>query len=124
MTAPSSSCTNRPGRAGVSSDSFATRKEQALVILLAQQLADAQIGRADAQASQALWDEVAELNIDPDRIIHLLYGGEEVSDRTALKERDDSWLSAQQGSPQQRGWSIQRLHLGRPRRPQIALSPV
>ena len=58
MTAPSSSCTNRPGRAGVSSDSFATRKEQALVILLAQQLADAQIGRADAQASQALWDEV------------------------------------------------------------------
>ena len=105
MTAPSSSCTNRPGRAGVRSDSFATRKEQALVILLAQQLADAQIGRADAQASQALWDEVAELNIDPDRIIHLLYGGEEVSDRTALKERDDSWLSAQQGSPQQRGWS-------------------
>lgn len=124
MTAPSSSCTNRPGRAGVSSDSFATRKEQALVILLAQQLADAQIGRADAQASQALWDEVAELNIDPDRIIHLLYGGEEVSDRTALKERDDSWLSAQQGSPQQRGWSLQQLHLGRPRRPQIALSPV
>ena len=117
MTAPSSSCTNRPGRAGVSSDSFATRKEQALVILLAQQL-------ADAQASQALWDEVAELNIDPDRIIHLLYGGEQVSDRTALKERDDSWLSAQQGSPQQRGWSLQRLHLGRPRRPQIALSPV
>jgi len=108
----------------VSSDSFATRKEQALVILLAQQLADAQIGRADAQASQALWDEVAELNIDPDRIIHLLYGGEEVSDRTALKERDDSWLSAEQGSPQQRGWSLQRLHLGRPRRPQIALSPV
>ena len=124
MTAPSSSCTNRPGRAGVSSDSFAARKEQALVILLAQQLADAQIGRADAQASQALWDEVAELNIDPDRIIHLLYGGEEASDRTALKERDDSWLSAQQRSPQQRGWSLQRLHLGRPRRPQIALSPV
>ena len=124
MTAPSSSCTNRPGRARVSSDSFAARKEQALAILLAQQLADAQIGRADAQASQALWDEVAELNIDPDRIIHLLYGGEEVSDRTALKERDDSWLCAQQGSPQQRGWSLQRLHLGRPRRPQIALSPV
>ena len=124
MTAPSSSCTNRPGRAGVSSDSFAARKEQALAILLAQQLADAQIGRADAQASQALWDEVAELNIDPDRIINLLYGGEEVSDRTALKERDDNWLSAQQRSPQQRGWSLQRLHLGRPRRPQIALSPV
>ena len=124
MTAPSSSCTNRPGRAGVSSDSFAARKEQALAILLAQQLADAQIGRADAQASQALWDEVAELNIDPDRIINLLYGGEEISDRTALKERDDNWLSAQQRSPQQRGWSLQRLHLGRPRRPQIALSPV
>ncbi|UPM49461.1 MULTISPECIES: hypothetical protein [unclassified Synechococcus] len=123
MTAPSSSCTNRPGRAMVSSDSFTARKEQALVILLSQQLADAQIGRADAHASQSLWDEVAELDIDPDRIIHLLYGGEEVSDRAALKDRDDSWLSAQQMSPE-RGWSLQRLHLRRPRRPQIALNPV
>jgi len=107
----------------VSSDSFTARKEQALVILLSQQLADAQIGRADAHASQSLWDEVAELDIDPDRIIHLLYSGEEVSDRAALKDRDDSWLSAQQMSPE-RGWSLQRLHLRRPRRPQIALNPV
>ena len=59
MTAPSSSCTDRPGRAGISSDSFSDRKEQALVILLAQYLAEAQIGRADAQASQGLWNEVA-----------------------------------------------------------------
>ena len=123
MTATSSSCTNRPGRAMVSSDSFTARKEQALVILLSQQLADAQIGRADAHASQSLWDEVAELDIDPDRIIHLLYSGEEVSDRAALKDRDDCWLSAQQMSPE-RGWSLQRLHLRRPRRPQIALNPV
>jgi len=113
MTAPSSSCTDRPGRAGISSDSFSARKEQALVILLAQSLAEAQIGRADAQASQGLWNEVAELELDPDRIINLLYGGEDLNDRAALKERDQQWLSAQMRRAP-RGWSLRTLHLGRP----------
>ena len=124
MTAPSSSCTNQAWRSGVTSTAFAARKQQALVLLLAQQLMDAQFKRADRAGSERLWQEVAALEIDPERVIHLLYSGFEGSDRMGLTQQDDTWIQCQPAAPQ-RSWGLRRLHLGRrPRRPQAAFSPA
>ena len=71
--------------------SFAECKEQQLVFLLVRQLAAAQFEMANSPMSQRLWEEVAALEIDPDRITALLYGGQDVSDREALRPLDDSW---------------------------------
>jgi hypothetical protein len=109
MKAPSSSCTSQ-----------AARKQQALVVLLVQQLIDTQFVRADRNGSGRLWQEVAALEIDPERVIHLLYGGLEGGDRVGLMQQDDAWLQKQPATSQ-RGWGLSRLHLGRqPRRPQPA----
>ena len=122
MTAPSSSCTNQAWRSGVTHQAFAARKQQALVVLLAQQLMDAQFRRADQAGSERLWQEVAALEIDPERVIHLLYGGLEGGDRAGLMQQDDAWLEKQPATAQ-RGWALRRLHLHRqPRRPQAAFS--
>lgn len=115
MTAPSSSCTTRPGRSGISSDPFSARKQQALVVLLVQQLADTQFRRADRRGSERLWQEVAALEIDPDRVTALLYSGEDTDNREALRAQDDAWLLSRT-RPRQLGWNLSRLHLGRPRR--------
>ena len=95
---------------------FADRKQQALVLLLAQQLADAQFRRADRDGSARLWQEVANLDIAPERITALLYGGHDLQDRATLLALDEAWVNAQPKGPQ-RGWSLQQLHLGAPRRP-------
>lgn len=73
--------------------SFSECKEQQLVFLLVRQLAAAQFELANAQLSQRLWDEVNALEIDPERITALLYGGQEVNDREALRPLDDHWRS-------------------------------
>ncbi|MEN9388019.1 MAG: hypothetical protein RLZZ255_995 [Cyanobacteriota bacterium] len=116
MKAPFSSCNNKPG---LSPSGFAARKQQALVLLLAQQLADAQFRRADPQSSERLWQEVANLDIAAERITALLYGGHDVQDRATLLALDDAWLQEQTKAPLRR-WSLQRLHLGAPRRPMRA----
>ena len=115
MTAPSSSCLNRANRAALSGDQFAARKQQALVVLLAQQLADAQFVRADQRGSDRLWQEAAALEIDPERLTALLYGGEDPHNREALRQQDEAWLAAQPVAS--RGWGLQRLHRNRGRRP-------
>lgn len=102
-------------------------KQQALVLLLVRQLTDAQFRRADHRASQGLWQEVAALEIDPDRITALLYSGIDPEDREALRAEDEAWQGRQpqpQPQPQRRGWTLQRLHLGRPGRPKTALTPA
>lgn len=71
--------------------SFAECKEQQLVFLLVRQLAAAQFDLASIPMSQRLWNEVAALEIDPDRITALLYGGQDVTDREALKSLDNNW---------------------------------
>ena len=113
MPAPTKSCSSR--------DRFTASTQQALVLLLTQQLADAQIRRADARGSERLWQEVAALDIDPERITALLYSGQDVDDREALRIEDDAWLN-RQGQRPQRGWSLQTLHLGRPRLPRRQLN--
>jgi hypothetical protein len=109
MRRPASSCINR--------------KQQALVLLLVRQLADAQFTRADARGSERLWQEVAALEIDPERVTALLYCGVDIDDRQALLAEDESWLGRQE-QPRRRGWSLRNLHLGAPRRPRLAVSPA
>jgi hypothetical protein len=82
--------------------SFAARKEQQLVLLLARQLASAQFEHAHGAMTQRLWNEVAALGIDPERVIHLLYGGQDPTDRQRLQDLDNLWLEAH--GPAGGGW--------------------
>lgn len=124
MTAPASSCTHQTWRSGVTSASFSARKQQALVLLLAQQLINTQFRLADRPGSERLWQEVAALDLDPDRIVHLMYSGLEGSDRPALIAADDAWIRhTTQAS--QRGWGLLHLHRNRRAlRPAPGLNPV
>ena len=70
--------------------SFGDLKDQQLVFLLVRQLAQAQFMDADRRLSQRLWNEVAALNLDPERITRLLYGGIDPNDRSALERLDDN----------------------------------
>ena len=124
MTAPASSCTHQAWRSGVTSAAFSARKQQALVVLLAQQLMESQFQRADRSGSDRLWQEVAALEIDPDRIVHVLYSGLDGSDRPALMAADDAWILRNTNTSQRR-WSLQHLHRrGRAQRPASAISLV
>ena len=124
MTAPASSCTHQTWRSGVTSAAFIARKQQALVLLLAQQLIDAQFQRADRPGSERLWQEAAALEIDPERIVHLMYSGLEGSDRSALIAEDDAWIHRTTQASQRR-WGLLHLHRNRrPQRPAPSLSPA
>lgn len=82
--------------------SFSECKEQQLVFLLARQLATAQFELANPAMTQRLWQEVAALEIDPERITALLYGGHDINDQEALRLIDEQWRSRHR--PQRRGW--------------------
>ena len=81
---------------------FAECKEQQLVFLLVRQLATAQFELANPVMSQRLWQEVAALEIDPERVTALLYGGQDVNDRAALRLLDEQWRASHR--PQRQGW--------------------
>jgi hypothetical protein len=70
------------------------RKLRQLVLTLVAQLAEAQFVRADQPRVERLWREVAALEIDPERIIRLLYGGHDLNDRDALAAMDRTWAGA------------------------------
>ena len=127
MTAPASSCTHQAWRSGVTSAAFSARKQQALVLLLAQQLIDAAhvtFERSDGAGSERLWQEAAALEIDPERIVHLMYSGLEGSDRSALIAEDDAWIHRTTQASQRR-WGLLHLHRNRrPQRPAPSLSPA
>lgn len=94
-------CQGSGGGPGRFEGSFAERKEQQLVLLLVRQLATAQQEPAAAALSARLWQEVAALEIDPERITALLYGGHDVMDREVLQELDDAWR--RRNAPRRRG---------------------
>jgi len=124
MTAPASSCTHQAWRSGVTSAAFSARKQQALVLLLAQQLINTQFRRADRPGSERLWQEAAALEIDPERIMHLMYSGLEGSDRPALMAEDDAWIRRTTQAAERR-WGLLHLHRNRRAlRPAPSLSPV
>ena len=89
-------------RAGGFDGSFAECKEQQLVFLLVRQLAAAQFELANPQMTERLWQEVHALDIDPERITALLYGGQDVNDRAALQVLDEQWRARHR--PQRHGW--------------------
>ena len=73
-------------------------KERQLVFNLVRQLAQAQFVLADRQHSEALWQEAAAMNLDPDRIIRLLYGCHDYEDVQAMEAIDRVWRQeARQG---------------------------
>lgn len=89
--------------------SFAELKQQQLVFTLVRQLAEAQFVRADRELTRRLWQEVANLEIDPDRITALLYGGQPCDDRQGLMALDESWNQQAQAAAEPRrgfrwGW--------------------
>jgi len=66
----------------------AARKEQQLVFLLTRQLVDAQFVRADRERSRRLWQEVAALELDPDRITALMYSVSDHDDPLEMEAVD------------------------------------
>jgi hypothetical protein len=82
--------------------SFSACKEQQLVFALVRQLAEAQFRLGDGATAERFWQEVAALEIDPERITQLLYGGQDVQDRDALRALDERWRLCQR--PQRRSW--------------------
>ncbi|MEB3254994.1 MAG: hypothetical protein VKJ05_01270 [Synechococcaceae cyanobacterium] len=84
------------------SGSFADLKERQLVFLLVRQLAEAQFVRADQTASERLWQEVAALEIDPERITALLYQSPDLTDTGAMERLDREFRCA--ALPRSRGW--------------------
>ena len=73
------------------------RKEQQLVMRLCKDIARAQFVFANPKRSKRLWDEAAALEIEPDRLLHLLYGGVDLDDPADLIAADERYLSQRQG---------------------------
>jgi hypothetical protein len=95
---------------------FSARKEQQLVFLLTRELADAQFVQADRPRSERLWQEVAALEIDPERITALLYEVSDHSDRAAMEEVDQAFLCPPPRHGLWSRWSQRALFRGGRRR--------
>lgn len=79
---------------------FSERKERQLLFHLVRQLAEAQFMRADRARTAWLWQEVASLGIDPERVTRLLYGGQDLSDSATLEALDSAKpIAAERISP-------------------------
>ena len=68
------------------------RKEQQLAIRLCRDLAKSQFVFANPKRSKRLWDEAAALEIEPDRLLHLLYGGIDLDNPADLMAADDLYM--------------------------------
>lgn len=77
--------------------SFAELKERQLVFQLVRQLAAAQFQRGDRTASERLWREAAALEIDPERIIALLYEAADPSDNEEMERIDSAHRCPRRG---------------------------
>lgn len=83
---------------------------------LVRKLARAQFIDADRRRSERLWQEVADLDIDPDRIIRLLYGTDDDSDFDAMEAIDRLWVEVD-AQPRRVPWRRPAWLGGRPTRP-------
>ncbi len=87
-----------------SSSASQQRKEQQLVMRLCQDIAQAQFVFANPKRSRRLWDEAAALEIEPDRLLNLLYGGVDLDDSADLVAADERLFDPAPGlSPQPLG---------------------
>lgn len=82
--------------------SFSALKERQLLFLLTRQLAEAQFVRGDQARAHRLWQEAAALEVDPDRLITLLYGVADHDDLQEMERVDRQFR--QSGSSHRRNW--------------------
>ena len=94
------------------------RKEQQLVMRLCKDIARAQFVFANPKRSKRLWDEAAALEIEPDRLLHLLYGGVDLDNPADLMAADDLYMN-QRRSYRRSPWVSRSLPVRRrqPSRP-------
>jgi hypothetical protein len=83
---------------------FAELKDRQLVFQLVRQLARAQFSLADRELTRRLWQEVADLDMDPERIIALLYGVADMGDTEAMEEIDRVYRDRAHPQPQRWQW--------------------
>ena len=69
----------------------------------ARDLVLAQFQLADQELTQRLWQDVADRNLDVDRIIHLMYRCRFHDDNEALREADDAFVALGGQHPSQAG---------------------
>ena len=72
----------------------ASLRDQAKLFALVQSLANAQFVLADSELTRRIWQEVADLNLDVERVENLLYRCCFQDDLEALKEADQAFLDA------------------------------
>ena len=73
---------------------FKGTKEQEKVYALTRELVNAQFQLCDDELTNRLWEEVGNLNIDPERIINLMYKCYSHDDFTAMIETDSKYLES------------------------------
>lgn len=85
---------------------FAALKQRQLLFLLTRQLAEAQFARGDRALSERLWQEAAALELDPDRIVNLLYGVDDHQNQDVMEQVDALYLQSlsRERQQQRRTW--------------------
>ena len=73
---------------------FKGTKDQEKVYALTRELVNAQFQLCDDELTNRLWEEVANLNIDPERIINLMYKCYSHDDFTAMIDTDSKYLES------------------------------
>lgn len=83
-------------------------RERQIVFQLARRLAEAQFRRGDRCTTERLWQEVAALGIDPERIVALLYGVDDPGDVSALERVDRLYRRDRRHRLRRRPWPFSR----------------
>ena len=73
---------------------FKGTKEQEKVYALTRELVNAQFQLCDDELTNRLWEEVGNLNFDPERIINLMYKCYSHDDFAAMIETDSKYLES------------------------------
>ena len=73
---------------------FIEAKNQEKIFSLTRELINAQFELCDDELTNRLWEEVANLNIDPERIINLMYKCDSNDDFAAMVDKDSKYLES------------------------------
>jgi hypothetical protein len=88
---------------------FSAFKERQLLFALTRELAEAQFVRADRRRSERLWREAAAEEMDPERIVALLYGVEDHGDEEQMEAVDRPYREEQRRADRQARSPFRRL---------------
>ncbi len=73
---------------------FKATKDDEKVYSLTRELINAQFQLCDDELTNRLWEEIVNLNIDPERIINLMYKCDSHDDFTAMVDKDSKSLQS------------------------------